>query len=88
MMEPSQVETFLNIALIFSSLSLIFCVILGVALFMIVRSHAEKIGLLSHVAGHYLNAMEQQETAKKLVSTRKTTGSRSVSRAFLERSAR
>ena len=62
---------------------------MGICLYMVVKSHAEKIGLLSHVAGHYLNAMEQAETKRKLVSAPRTVSTKKVTNdAFLNRSQR
>jgi len=87
-MEPSEFETMLVLALSLGSLSLVLNIVFGVALFMVTKSHAEKIGLLSHVAGHYLNVMEQEQTKKKLVTTRQSRNAKVTNGAFLERSAR
>jgi biopolymer transport protein ExbB/TolQ len=79
--------SFIQIFMVISCVSLLLNVLTIAGIFLLTRQYAEKIALLSHVAGHYLNSVEQQDTAKKL-NTTSVAINKSVTKSFLKRGAR
>lgn len=70
-----------SIALIIGIVSLLMNVGIIVAAIFYIKNLSDKLSLLSHVAGHYLNTMEKKEAEKSLNAA-------TIGKALLKRGAR